>query len=126
MKEQKFYRCEHCGNMVSMMHESGAKIVCCGEEMKLLEPNTRDGAYEKHIPEVEVKGDLVKVQIGSVIHPMTEAHYIEWVYLLTEKGGQVHYFQPGEEPKCSFKLVDDKAITVYEYCNLHGLYKKDL
>lgn len=126
MKEQKFFRCSHCGNMVAMMFESGARIVCCGEEMAFLDPNTKDGAREKHIPEVEIKGDEVRVQIGSVIHPMTEAHYIEWVYVQTDKGGHVHYFNPGDEPICRFRLVDEKVVAVFEYCNLHGLYKVDL
>ncbi len=126
MREQKFYRCSHCGNLVAMMHASGASIVCCGEKMKLLEANTQDGAREKHLPLVNVEGCLVRVQVGDVIHPMTEAHYIEWIYLETEEGGQVKFLKPNEEPTAKFKVVDDEVIAVYEYCNLHGLYKTSL
>ncbi|MFA5543920.1 MAG: desulfoferrodoxin family protein [Bacilli bacterium] len=123
MREQKFYRCSHCGNLVAMMHSSGARIVCCGEEMKLLDANTQDGAREKHLPLVHVDGCSVRVQVGDVIHPMTEAHYIQWIYLETEKGGQVKFLKPNEEPTAKFKVVDDEVVAVYEYCNLHGLYK---
>lgn len=93
MKEQKFYVCPHCGNMVAMMHESGAKIVCCGEQMKLLEPNTTDASKEKHVPDVSIEGNLVTVQVGSTIHPMTDEHYIQWIYVQTKNGGQVKYLQ---------------------------------
>lgn len=126
MREQKFFVCNHCHNMVAMIYESGARIVCCGDEMTLLDPNTTDGAREKHVPEVTIEGDLVKVQIGSVIHPMTEAHYIEWIYVQTKKGGQIKYLKPGDEPYAEFKLVDDEVIAVYEYCNLHKLFKKSM
>jgi len=127
MKEQVFYYCKHCGNLATKLNDSGVDMVCCGEEMQVLTANTRDGAREKHIPEVEVNKDMVKVQVGSVLHPMVPEHYIEWVVLQTNKGFQVHYLQPGEEPKAEFKLVSgEKVLAVYEYCNLHGLYKKDL
>lgn len=123
MKEIKFAVCKHCGNMVTFMHESGAKLTCCGEQMKELDPNTEDGAREKHLPAVEVDGCLVIAKVGEVTHPMTEAHYIEWIYMQTTKGGQVKYLKPGEEPIAKFKLIEDEVVAVYEFCNLHGLYK---
>lgn len=124
MKEQRFYVCEHCGNMALKLYDSGAKMVCCGDQMKELIPNDSDGAKEKHVPEVVVKDGVVRVQVGSVIHPMTEAHYIEWIYLQTKKGGQFKYLNPGEEPVAEFKLVDDEVVAVFEYCNLHKLFVK--
>jgi len=65
----------------------------------------------------------VKVDVGSVAHPMTKEHLIEWVVLETEKGYQVKYLTAEEAPVCSFSLTDgDKAVRVYAYCNLHGLW----
>jgi superoxide reductase len=124
MKEQKFFRCNHCGNMVTMIHDSGARVVCCGDQMTYLDPNTSDGAKEKHVPEVTIEGNLVKVQVGSVIHPMTEAHYIQWIFVQTRKGGQIKYLQPGEMPYAEFTVIDDEVVAVFEYCNLHKLFKK--
>ncbi|HEY8444751.1 MAG TPA: desulfoferrodoxin family protein [Bacilli bacterium] len=126
MEEQKFYVCKHCGNLVAMMRESGVRMVCCGEEMELLEANTRDGSREKHVPKVNIEGDLVKVQVGEMIHPMEEKHYIEWIFLATKKGGQFKHLRPGDEPKAEFKVVDDEVLAVYEHCNIHGLYKMQI
>lgn len=123
---QKFFRCKHCGNLVGMIHESGQRIICCGEEMQELVANSTDAATEKHVPVVTVDGDTVHVTVGSVEHPMTEAHYIQWIYLKTEKGGQRRCLTPSDKPAASFKVVDDKPVAVYEYCNLHGLWVKEL
>lgn len=123
----KFFKCEICGNMAGLIHDSGVRMVCCGQEMTELEANTTDGAQEKHVPFVTVEGDTVKVQIGEVEHPMLPEHYIEWIYLETEQGGQRKALEPGEAPRAEFKLADgDKLIAVYEYCNIHGLWKKEM
>lgn len=127
MTEQKFFRCKHCGNIVGMFHDSGVPIVCCGEPMELLNPNSVDAATEKHVPVVEVNGDTVTVKIGSVTHPMEEAHHIEFIYLQTEHGGQCKWLEVGAEPVATFKLAsDDRLVAALEYCNLHGLWKKDI
>lgn len=122
--EMKFYRCRHCGNVVAYLHRSGVKVVCCGEEMKELIPNTQDGAKEKHVPVYTVKGNKVTVQVGEVAHPMTEEHFIEWIALQTKKGNQRVALKPGDKPEAVFALLeDDEVEAVYAYCNLHGLYK---
>ncbi|PKM63198.1 MAG: desulfoferrodoxin [Firmicutes bacterium HGW-Firmicutes-21] len=126
MCETKFYLCKHCGNLIGMIHSSGAPITCCGDHMTLLVANTVDASYEKHIPAVTVDNDKVMVNIGSVDHPMTAEHYIQWVYLQTEKGGQRKCLKPGEAPNVSFIAEDDKPIAVYAYCNLHGLWVKEI
>ena len=126
MCENKFFICKHCGNLVGMINSSGVPMICCGEKMTELVPNTVDASQEKHVPVVEVKDDVVNVAVGSVDHPMVEEHYIQWIYLLTEKGGQRKCLKPGDAPKASFALKDDKAVAVFEYCNIHGLWKKDL
>jgi superoxide reductase len=109
-----------------MVHDSGVNPVCCKEEMKQLRANTVDASKEKHVPSVKVNNNRVEVVIGEVIHPMVESHYIEWIYLETKKGSQIKMLKPGEEPKAVFVLEDDTPMAVYEYCNLHGLWKKSI
>ena len=86
--------------------------------------NTTDGAYEKHVPVIEQQGDHVIVRVGSVEHPMLEAHYIEWIVLETATGYQKHDLKPGEKPVASF-AVTEPVLAAYEYCNLHGLWKAE-
>lgn len=124
--EKKFYRCEICGNLIGMIHASGRIPVCCGQEMTELVANTTDAAQEKHVPVCEVSGDTVTVKVGSVPHPMLEEHYIQWIYLDTENGGQRKCLAPGDEPKAVFALAGDKPLAAYEYCNIHGLWKADI
>ena len=122
--EVKFYRCPHCGNIVGMVHDSGVTPVCCGEEMQELVANTVGASKEKHIPVVHIEGSLVKVDIGSVPHPMMPEHFIQWVYVKTNHGGQRKELIPGVKPHVEFALTEgEKVLEVYEYCNLHGLWK---
>ena len=122
----KFYICGHCGNLVGMVKDAGVPLMCCGQKMTYLEPNTVEASAEKHIPAVTVEGDKLIVNVGSVDHPMLPEHFIEWVYVETEAGGQRKALKPGDEPNVTFALGDDKAKAVYAYCNLHGLWKIDL
>ncbi len=122
----KFYICCHCGNLVGMIHDSGVPMVCCGEKMEELVPNTVEASGEKHLPVVTIENGSVTVHVGSVDHPMLPEHLIEWVYVKTEKGGQRKVLKPGEDPKVSFCLGDDKAVAVYAYCNLHGLWMTEV
>ncbi|MEG1524317.1 MAG: desulfoferrodoxin family protein [Clostridia bacterium] len=123
MREPKFFVCKHCGNLVGMIHDSGVPMICCGEKMQEIIPNTVDAAKEKHVPAVEIEGGIVRVQIGTVEHPMTEEHLIQWVYLATVNGGQRKELRAGEKPNVTFALIDDLPVAVYAYCNLHGLWK---
>ena len=123
----KFYICAHCKNVIIKADDSGVPVVCCGEKMEELVAGATEGAFEKHIPEVSLDGMQVKVQVGSVLHPMMEEHSIRFIVLETDKGYQVKNLTPGVEPKAEFALIPgEKAIAVYEYCNLHGLWKKEL
>ena len=122
--EQKFYICEHCGNIVTKVKDAGVPVMCCGQKMKELIPGTTEAATEKHIPVYSVEGNLVKVQVGSVAHPMLPEHYIEWVFLQTAQGTLCKKLHPGEAPQASFALCEgDTVEAVYAYCNLHGLWK---
>ena len=123
----KFYKCPKCGSVVAKLNPQGCAPSCCGETMLELKAGTTDAATEKHVPVVAEKDGKVFVQVGEVIHPMLENHFIEWIYLLTDKGGTFHFLKPGDEPKTVFALLEDEVpLEVYEYCNLHGLWKADL
>ena len=126
MNNTKFYICRHCGNLVATIHNAGVPVFCCGQKLEELVPNTVEASGEKHIPAVTVEGSVVTVNVGSVDHPMVDEHYIEWVYVKTEKGGQRKNLKPGETPNVTFYLGEDKAIDVYAYCNLHGLWMAEL
>ena len=126
MCDNKFYICEKCGNIVGMIHSSGAPLVCCGQKMTKLEAGVVEASREKHIPVVNVNGDSVEVIVGSVLHPMSEEHSIEWVYLETDRGGQRKCLKAGDEPKAIFALSGEKPVAVYAYCNLHGLWKIEI
>lgn len=119
---KKFYICRHCGNVVEMVKNAGVPVVCCGEKMEELVPNTVDASSEKHKPVVSVKDGVVKVAVGSVEHPMAEEHSIEWVMVETDKSSMKKHLRPGEPPVAEFLLGDDKLIAAYAYCNLHGLW----
>ena len=120
----KFYKCAHCGNVIEKVVDSGVPVVCCGEEMEELIPNTVDASGEKHVPVVtRIDEHTIKVEVGSVPHPMLPEHFIEWVYLQTDKGGQRKVLNPGDAPHVTFCLGEDKPIAVFAYCNLHGLWK---
>ena len=126
MKNVKFYVCPHCGNIVEMVHDAGVNPVCCGQKMNKLIPNSVDASGEKHVPAVKVNGSVVEVNVGSVDHPMVDVHWIEWVELVSDKGIQRKYLNPGEAPKVRFHLIEEKPLAVYAYCNLHGLWKAEI
>lgn len=120
--QKRFYRCNICGNIVGMIHDGGGELVCCGQPMELLNANTTDGAKEKHVPVCELDGDTLKVTVGSVPHPMTPEHYIQWI--MVNQGGKTQRTEltPEDEPKACFKIDPKEPFTVFEYCNLHGLW----
>lgn len=122
----KFYICRHCGNLIGMIHNAGVPMMCCGQKMDALQPGTVEASAEKHIPALSLEGDVLKVNVGSVDHPMLPEHYIEWVYVETEQGGQRKALKPGDAPSLTFYLGDDKVKAVYAYCNLHGLWMAEL
>ena len=121
-----FYFCEHCGNLIEMIHDAGVSITCCGQKMKLLEPGVVEASREKHLPVVSVDANKVTVNVGSVEHPMSEEHSILWACLKTDKGIQRKCLEIGKAPIVTFALFDEKPIAVYAYCNLHGLWKANV
>ena len=126
MNDNKFFVCEHCGNLIGMINDAGVPMICCGQKMTKLEAGVIEASHEKHIPVVERDGDIIKVTIGSIEHPMLEEHHIEWVSLQTNRGGQRKCLEVGKAPTVTFALADEKPIAAYAYCNLHGLWKKEI
>ena len=122
--KQKFYVCEHCGNIITKVNDSKVPVMCCGQPMKEMVPGTTDAAVEKHVPVYEVEGNVVNVKVGSVDHPMIPEHYIQWIVLETKEGFQIKYLEPETPPVASFSLTEgDEVVAVLEYCNLHGLWQ---
>ncbi len=124
-RELKVYKCEHCGKMAFEVHGGAGSFACCGENMRLLVAGENDSAAkEKHVPVVTANGNTIEVVVGSVEHPMTEEHLIEWIVLVTDKDVYTHHLNHTDAPKASFVLpAAAKDYVVYEYCNLHGLFK---
>lgn len=121
-KKNEIYKCEKSGLMVEVLQDVEGTPMCCGEPMKLLRENTTDGAKEKHVPVVEKIEGGYRVTVGSVEHPMTDAHYIQWIELVTPTGVLRHNLTPQDKPVAEFK-TDATEVEAREYCNLHGLWK---
>lgn len=123
----KFYICNHCKNIITYVDDKKVVPFCCGEKMSEIIPGTVDAAREKHIPDVKIEGNIVKVQVGSVEHPMVDVHFIQFIVLEKTTGYEIKYLKPEEKPYAEFVLADgDKVVACYEYCNIHGLWKIDL
>lgn len=123
MELRKFYHCPKCGNIISIINDGGIMPTCCMQRMKELVPNATDAAGEKHVPVVKVEDNIVTVTVGSTLHPMETDHFIQWVFLQTEQGGQRKILHPGDKPEVKFALTDgDEPLGAFEYCNKHGLW----
>ena len=122
--ETQYYICRKCGNMVVKILNGGGTLTCCDQEMELLTANTTDAAQEKHVPAVTREGNKVHVEIGTVLHPMIPEHYITMIAVAQGAKYQQIDLKPGQQPTADF-IVEDGPITVYEYCNLHGLWKAE-
>jgi len=119
----KFLKCKICGKIVAIVNDRQVPTICCGQPMEEMVPNTSDGAVEKHVPVFEVEGNIVRVKVGSVDHPMLDNHYIEWIAIQTNLGNQRKVLKPGEKPEAEFALLPgEKVLAVLEHCNLHGLF----
>lgn len=124
MNERSFFKCEKCGNIVQMLWDGGGELVCCGQPMEKLIPDTVNASRETHIPVCEKNGNKLKVQVGSKIHPMTPDHWIQWVTVEEPNLTQNYILYPGDEPIVEFDVKSDD-YKVYAYCNLHGLWVND-
>ena len=122
--KQKFFICRHCGNIIAMIRDKGVPIYCCGEKMQQIEPGTTEASGEKHIPVYEVKNGTVHVTVGSVAHPMTKEHYIQWICLETDRAIQYAHMEPEDLPEATFSIDNgDQVRAVYAFCNQHDLWR---
>ena len=125
MKDKvKFYRCPVCGNIIEVVNGDVSRVKCCNQQLVLLNANTEDAALEKHVPVYEIDNNEIIVKVGEVIHPMEEKHYITFITLVTDNNVIRYDLKPSDEPIVRFPYVKDSII--YEYCNLHGLWKKEV
>ena len=119
----EFLRCKHCGQIIKKVVDSGVSVVCCGEKMEVVTPNTTDAAREKHVPVVEINKNIVTVKVGDVEHPMTEMHHIAWIIIETSQGSYKVNLKHTDKPEATFILRENEVfVKAYEYCNLHGLW----
>ena len=125
-KRLEVYKCEICGNIVMVLHGAKGQLVCCGQPMKLLEEKTADTAVEKHVPYIKREGNAYHVLVGEkALHPMDEKHFIEWIELVVDGVVHVKFLQPGDRPEAVFVVPEGKEVSAREYCNIHGLWKKE-
>ncbi len=123
----QYFLCNHCGNITELVRDGGAPLHCCGEKMRRMDEDGMIGPAEKHLPKVKIEDGCVFVSVAETPHPMSEEHYIGWIALTTDKGTQRKAFLPSDVPEALFPLLKgEKPLEVYAFCNLHGLWKKDL
>ena len=125
MADLKFFRCKRCGKVVLEVVETGVVPTCCGEPMELLVAGSVDAAAEKHVPAVTREGNVLRARVGSVEHPMLPEHHIQWIAVACDRRLQLAHLAPGEAPEAAFHVPAGVPVTVYEYCNLHGLWKAE-
>ena len=122
--KQTFYICKHCGNIIAMIRDNGVPVYCCGEKMHEIKPGTTEASGEKHIPVCKTEGNIATVTVGSVEHPMTREHYIQWICLESDRGIQYAHLNPDDQPKAKFALCPgDEVRAVYAFCNQHNLWR---
>lgn len=127
MENLVFYRCPKCGNIVVYIKNSSIPVICCGQPMEEVVPNTEDASKEKHVPVVDLFSSSIMVSIGESPHPMIDSHHIEWICVQSSTGFQIHYLNPGEPPYYEFLMQESvRPKCVFAYCNLHGLWKMSI
>lgn len=126
MKSLRFFKCPHCGNVVVKLVDKGVPVFCCGVKMEEIFANTVEASVEKHLPVVTLNNGVLDVKVGEVAHPMEEAHYINFAAVETTNGYSVVSLKPGDLPEAKVYVGDKKVCAVYEYCNLHGLWKTEI
>jgi|SRR3989344_798897 len=122
MQRGQVYRCNVCGSIVQLLHVGGGSLVCCGQPMELLPEKTEDAGFEKHVPVIKKVEGGVRVKVGSIPHPMEEAHFIEWISILVDEKIYTRFLKPGDAPEVEFKIEGENAVAKI-YCNIHGLWR---
>jgi superoxide reductase len=120
--KNQIYRCPVCGNIIEVIHAGEGELVCCGQPMQLVQSKTEDVGQEKHLPVIEKSEGKITVKIGSIPHPMEEAHYIEFIEIVADDKVYRKFLKPGDAPEAVFEITADN-VTAREYCNVHGLWQ---
>jgi superoxide reductase len=123
-KHLDVYKCNLCGNIVEVFFGGAGELVCCGQPMTLQAENTVDASQEKHVPVISQGNGTVTVKVGSVPHPMEEAHHIQWIELIADNKVYRQELKPGQTAESTFPITAAK-LTAREYCNLHGQWKSE-
>lgn len=118
----EIYKCSVCGNIVEIVHPAAGRLVCCGEQMHLLNEKTKDVGMEKHVPVADKDSGKVNIKVGSVPHPMEEEHYIEWIEVITDNRVRKKYLEPGNQPEAVFCASPSGNMKIRAYCSVHGLW----
>lgn len=130
-----FYLCSVCGNLIEKVNDGNTDPSCCGRTMRKLRSESTDGSIEKHVPAYRISCldsscshvKQILVQVGSSAHPMEMVHRIEWIEIETDKGIQRRKLAINDNPVAEFYVdKDEKLLNVYAYCNLHGLFVKEI
>ena len=125
VEKREIYKCQICGNIVEVVHGGKGQLVCCGQDMELLEEKTADTSTEKHVPYIKREDGKYIVKIGeNTEHPMEEKHYIEWIELEVDGAIMKKYLQPGDKPEAIFECNEGNSVSAREMCNIHGVWKK--
>ena len=123
LNELKIYKCSICGKIIEIIADTGVDTICCGQSMAKLVPNTVEASNEKHLPVAEIDGNTVRVKVGSVDHPMIAEHYIQWIWVVSDNKVYRASLAPNQKPEAVFSVLESGSLDIYEYCNLHGLWK---
>lgn len=117
------YKCMVCGNVVEVAVNGAGTLVCCGQDMKLMDEKTKEGAGEKHLPVVEEVANGILVKVGSVPHPMENDHWIQFIEVFTKDNFVIRKdLNPGDKPEAVFNVKKADVKLVREFCNKHGLW----
>ncbi len=121
------FKCNVCGNIVEVVISGGGELVCCSQKMEHLVPKQHEETAEKHVPVLEQNGEEKIVRVGSMPHPMTEEHHIQFIEVISKdhKWVKRKYLSAGEEPEMKFKCKCEHKFSAIENCNLHGLWGND-
>ncbi|MGI5897543.1 MAG: desulfoferrodoxin [Candidatus Dojkabacteria bacterium] len=125
-ERHQIYKCEICGNIVEVTHEGAGTLVCCRKNMDLMVEKKEEEGNEKHLPSVSFEREKLVVKVGEVEHPMEEAHFIEWIEVIDGDNSQKVYLKPADSPKAEFTVSKNESLRIRSYCNLHGLWEKNI
>lgn len=119
---REVYKCNICWNVVEVLHAGQGTLVCCWENMNLLEEKNQDMGMEKHVPVIERKDWKITVKVGEQPHPMVEEHYIEWIEIVSDWNICRKYLMPWDHPVAEFEDSWEE-VEARIYCNVHSLRK---